>query len=332
MAEEIYEKLAEKIFCKGSKLIPELFKMIADEKEAELMLALPGTVPELKEKLGWEEQEIEQMLNQLFRKGVVFKSKKPEGTKYRMCRDLGQFHDASILWPEAPQEFLDLWQRYMEEEWPEYSKMVEKIMPKPFTRVIPIGQAVSSRNQVLAFESLEEIIDQSPKLAVTKCTCRTIARKCDNPVEVCLQVGRAAEYTLERGTGREISKEEAKQILRECEERGLVHITINRTSGYHFICNCCECCCQVFPLLIKEGRKLCDPSRFQAEIDQEKCTGCEICLERCHFNALQMVTQNGREVAQVLAEKCMGCGLCAIKCPEEAISLIEVREKEFIPA
>ncbi len=331
MAEEIYEKLAERIFCKGSKIVPELFKMIASEKEAQLLLVLPATIPEIKEKLGWEEAEIENMLNELFRKGLVFKSKKPEGIKYRMCRDIGQFHDATILWPEAPQAFYDLWQRYMEEEWPEYSKVVEKIMTKPMTRVIPIEKSVEARNQVLAFESVEEIIDQSSKVAVTKCTCRTIARKCDNPIEVCLQVGRAAEYTLERGTGREISKEEAKKILRECEERGLVHITMNKASGFHFICNCCECCCQVFPLLIKEGRKLCDPSRFQAKIIEEECTGCEICIERCHFNALKMVSKNGKEVAEVIPEKCMGCGLCAIKCPTEAIKLIEVREKEFIP-
>ena len=49
------------------------------------------------------------------------------------------------------------------------------------------------------------------------------------------------------------------------------------------------------------------------------------------FNALKMVSKNGKEVAEVIPEKCMGCGLCAIKCPTGAIKLIEVREKEFIP-
>ncbi len=47
MAAEIYAKLAEKIFCKGSKLIPELFSMLADETDAQILLALPGTAADL---------------------------------------------------------------------------------------------------------------------------------------------------------------------------------------------------------------------------------------------------------------------------------------------
>ena len=49
-------------------------------------------------------------------------------------------------------------------------------------------------------------------LAVTKCTCRLTAHKCDRPLEACLQVNRAAQYSIDRGTGREVSKEEALKI------------------------------------------------------------------------------------------------------------------------
>ncbi len=33
-------------------------------------------------------------------------------------------------------------------------------------------------------------------LAVTKCTCRLVAHKCDRPLEVCLQVDNAASYAV----------------------------------------------------------------------------------------------------------------------------------------
>jgi len=332
MGKEVYEKLAEKILCKGSKIVPELFAMITDEKEAGLLVQLPGSIAELKARLGWEEKEIESRLNQLFKKGLVFKSKKPEGIKYRLCRDLGQFHDASILWSGATQEFYDLWQKYMEEEWPAYTVFVEKFLPKPFTRVIPIEKTVPARNQILSSDSVQEIIDKTSRVALTKCTCRLIAHKCDKPVEVCLQVGKAADYTLERGTGREISKDDARRILRQAEEAGLIHVTVNKSSEFTYICNCCGDCCQVLPLLIKEGRKLCDPSRFQASVKKEDCNGCEICLERCWFKAIRMIPEGGNSIAVINSEKCMGCGLCALKCPTEAIQLIQVREKEFIPA
>ncbi len=332
MGKENYRKLAEKILCPGSKLVPELFAMIADEKDAELLLALPGTAAELKARTGLEEKALEEHLNRLFKKGLVFKSKKPDGIKYRLCRDLGQFHDASILWPEASQKFLDLWQRYMEEEWPAYTVFVEKFLPKPFTRVIPIEKTVPARNQVLSFESVNEILDKASRVALTKCTCRMTAHKCDKPVEVCLQVGKAADYTIERGTGREIGKDEARKILKQAEESGLVHVTMNKASEFTYICNCCGDCCIFLPLLIKEGRKLCDPSRFQAQVVKEDCNGCEICLDRCWFKAIEMKDLNGKSVAVIQPEKCMGCGLCAIKCPTEAIQLIQVREKEFVPA
>ncbi len=324
--------MAEKILCKGSKLVPELFAMVADEEEAALLAELPGTAAGLKARLGGEEKEIESRLERLFKKGLVFKSKKPDGTKYRMCRDLGQFHDASILWPSATQEFYDLWQRYMEEEWPAYTVFVEKFLPKPFTRVVPIEKTVPARNQVLSSDSVHEIIDKTSRVAVTKCTCRLIAHKCDKPVEVCLQVGKAADYTIERGTGREIGKDEAKKILRAAEEAGLIHVTMNKASEFTYICNCCGDCCIFLPLLIKEGRKLCDPSRFQARVIAQDCNGCEICLERCWFKAIAMRKEEGKALAVINEAKCMGCGLCALKCPTEAISLVQVREKEFVPA
>jgi len=142
----------------------------------------------------------------------------------------------------------------------------------------------------------------------------------------------AAKYTLDRGTGREISKEEALQILRDCEDKGLVHVTMNKAHAGHFICNCCSCCCQALPLVISEGLNILDPSRYQAEIDPELCSACGTCADRCVFNAIVAAEpENEDSVMQVIAEKCMGCGLCQAACPEEAITLQAVRPKDFIP-
>jgi ferredoxin len=331
MGEEVYERLAEKIFAMGSKIIPQLFKMIADEEEAGIMLALPGTAEDIAGKFGKSVEEARQILENLFWKGLVFKSRKPEGLIYRMCNSLVQFHDATLVWPDAPQEYLDLWQRYMEEEWPSYAEAVARMLPKPFSRVIPVMQPVEMRSRILAYEDIEKIIETVHPIAVTRCTCRTIERKCNNPIEVCLQVGRAADYTIERGSGREISKEEAMEIIRQCEEAGLVHVTMNRAEDSHFICNCCDDCCMSFKLALSEGLTLCDPSRFLCVIDKDLCNGCAICIDRCHFQALSVRDEDGGEIAVVDANKCMGCGLCMIKCPENAISMQEIREADFIP-
>jgi len=334
MTAAIYEKLTAKIMLTGSKIIPRLFEMIADQDEAALLLAMPGTPEALAKRVNRQPDVVEQMCLELYRKGLCFKSFKGGSLGYKMCRDMIQFHDATILWDAAPQAYLDLWQAFMETEWPDFARLAEQFFPKPFTRVIPVNKSIASGKQkILDADSVDKIIESADVIAVTNCTCRVIAHKCDQPLEVCLQVNNAARYTLDRGSGREVTKDAALKILRQCEEDGLVHVTMNKMHVGHFICNCCDCCCQALPLVIKEGLKICDPSRFEAAIDDELCSACETCLDRCYFNAIETrETAGGREVMQVIGDNCMGCGLCQLTCPEDAISLKEVRAEDFIPA
>jgi ferredoxin len=306
-----YTKLAEKIFMGNSRLIPVLFEAIAPPEQADVLLALPGTAASVSEQFGIGEPEAAAMLDDLYRKGLAFKKETGEGTLYRMCRDLMQFHDASILWPEAPRSFLDLWQQFMEEEWPAFSEMVEKMLPRPVTRIVPVSEALDARQQILAFEDVRQMVEEADVIAVTNCTCRLTAQKCERPVEICMQLG----------------KEEAIALLKKAEQAGLIHVTMNRAADTHFICNCCNDCCMTFPMLINRQLKMCDPSRFAARIDASACDACGDCLERCYFGALTM----GDESAVVDAEACMGCGLCQVVCPAGAIALEEARANDFIP-
>jgi Pyruvate/2-oxoacid:ferredoxin oxidoreductase delta subunit len=328
--EDLYEKLAERILTKGSRFIPDLFRMIANEEEARIMLATPGTAEELAEKVGLSLEEMQGKLDLLYHKGLVFKADKPQGTLYRMCRDITQFHDASILWDGVTREYLDLWKRQTEEELPDYINMVSVILPKPLTRVVPVNQPVEARSSILAFDDVEQIVRDAGRLAVANCTCRLVDGKCGKPLEVCLQLGKAADYTIDRGSGREVSVDEAMDIIRLSEEAGLVHVTMNKAYGSHIICNCCSDCCVAFGLPI-DATSIVDPSRFLAVVDEDKCSGCGDCVERCFFAAITLDERDGEEVSSIAAEKCMGCGLCQVTCPEDAISMQAVREESFIP-
>ncbi len=59
MQTDIYEKMTEKIMLTGSKIIPVLFRMIADEDEAQLMMAMPGSPEALANKLDRPLEEVE---------------------------------------------------------------------------------------------------------------------------------------------------------------------------------------------------------------------------------------------------------------------------------
>jgi NAD-dependent dihydropyrimidine dehydrogenase PreA subunit/biotin operon repressor len=327
----VYQQLAATVGEGGSKYIPRIFECLADEKGARLLLAAspPATVEELAEKSGLSREEIEDRIDSLFANGLLLKSKKPDGTRYYRVRQIMQMHDATAVTIGAPRRMLDLWKIYMAEEFPRYNRMIEEVLPRAAVRIIPVNQAVDARSRILAFEDVREILDKTAALAVTACSCRIIDGACGKPVDVCLQLGKAAEYSIERGTGRPIDKEEALNIVHLCAQEGLIHFSDNHRGPGHIICNCCSDCC-LFRTSIKEGlNKFVAPSRFCAQVEAERCSGCETCLERCFFGAIIMTGAN--DTAAIDAAKCMGCGLCQVTCPEEAITLKEVRPAEFVP-
>jgi formate hydrogenlyase subunit 6/NADH:ubiquinone oxidoreductase subunit I len=331
-AENLYQQLAEKIGT-PSKRIEELWKVLCDEGEARLLLAMPGTVEQLAEKTGRTPEHTKPMLDLLFRKGVVFDREKEGVVTFSMAKHLLQFHDATILWPEAPEGFLDQWQEFMDEEYPAIAQALASMDLPAFTRVIPVEAPMEGGgSQILPFENALKIVEEARSLAVTACTCRLTAKKCESPVEVCLQLNRAAEYAIKRGTGREVTKEEAKEIVRKSEESGLVHVTDNRADNEHIICNCCSCCCIVLPLILKERKRvLLAPSRFLPEVDADKCTLCQTCMEACPVDALSLNGGGAEEEVVVEQDLCIGCGQCAYQCPEEAMTLKEVRNPGFVP-
>ena len=331
---DVYKSIAEKLKVKPTKLMLDILKTIANPEEAELLVALPGTPPGLSEKTGRPVVEVEARCRRLYQKGLVLKSLMGGSLGYRMHKDITMFRDATAHWPEAPKVYHDLWKQFMEEEWPHYARLEGEACPLPRGRVIPIERSIASgqRQQILDAESVSKIIEKAEALSVTDCICRIIERKCHHPVETCLQVNNSAKYMLDRGIGRKVSKAQALDILKMCEDAGLVHMTFNKSTVDHFICNCCPCCCVALPLVIKEGLNLCNPSRYRAEIDPELCIACDVCLERCHFGAIEKVEMTEDSAGmRVNPEKCMGCGLCHSACAGEAIRLVEVRETSFIP-
>jgi len=61
-------------------------------------------------------------------------------------------------------------------------------------------------------------------------------------------------------------------------------------------------------------------------IDEEKCTGCGLCIPNCAEGALQII--DGK--AKLISEKfCDGLGACLGHCPEDAITVIEREAEEF---
>jgi heterodisulfide reductase subunit A-like polyferredoxin len=104
----------------------------------------------------------------------------------------------------------------------------------------------------------------------------------------------------------------------------LVHTTGNYQSN-NYICNCCTCSCGVLRS-VAEFNNIAGiaKSDFLAIVDENLCTGCGDCLERCQFNAMNV----DGPVCEVDPEFCVGCGLCVPVCPENALVLQRRSEGE----
>ena len=333
---DAYVVLAEKLGYAGSERLRKLLKRLMDKEEAEIVASLPCSVAELAQKLGKKEERVTEILKGLFEKGAIFMTSKG----YQFARDIFQLHDATACDVRSDKvwgrELLDLWEDFCQAEWyADWAKLVQT-WQMPLWRVIPARHAISKGTRLLPSEDVEAILDKATKFALANCSCRRIATRCDFPADVCLQINRAAEYAITRGTGKELTREEAMKIMDVAEEAGLIHSVFNGSAVTNVICNCCTDCCIFYYPLTKHGvlEKGVARSRFQAEVDKAICKGCQTCVERCPFEAVEMVKIPGEKKlkAQISSEKCFGCGVCAVGCESEAVRLVEIRPPEYIPA
>jgi Pyruvate/2-oxoacid:ferredoxin oxidoreductase delta subunit len=324
-----YTEFAGKYAYQGSERFRKVLKVLMNEDEVVIANMLPASPEDISGKTGKPVESVNAILAGLFNKGVIFESSKG----YRPARDIFQLHDATgsdmrsdAIWGR---DLLDAWWDFSENElYKDIAKWVNDFL-NPVSRVIPARASIADTGKLMPDEDIEGIIDRTTRIAVVKCPCRRMAQKCDRPSEVCLQLNKGAEYTIKRGSGREVSRDEAKQILRTAAEGGLVHSVGNAAEIGHYICNCCpDCCIFMQPWLTYGGvEKGIAKSRFEAKVDVESCSGCQDCVEQCPFGAIEMVKVAGQKKmkAAVNPAKCFGCGVCAVQCITASIKLYEVR-------
>ena len=134
-----------------------------------------------------------------------------------------------------------------------------------WTKIPLIGQAVrgvanlysnkASKAYLLTLSEAEQIVDNSAGVALGKCDCRTTFHNCDNPkdTEILLGLTRDVFLTERPHDFHEITKDEAKEVIRQCHQKGLIHTIIEYRHNFYALCNCCSCCCVPYRLNKKYG-------------------------------------------------------------------------------
>lgn len=58
------------------------------------------------------------------------------------------------------------------------------------------------------------------------------------------------------------------------------------------------------------------------EIDLEKCTGCNLCVEACRRDVLISNPVEGKPPIVLYPDECWYCGCCVQECKHEAINMV----------
>lgn len=348
----MFDKLAVRIGAPGSARFARILAAMMTPEEARIMLQVsaPMSAAEIAQKVDMDEKSLQTMLDDMEQRQIIRKNK----DLYLVPNNIVAFHHGAIGWmrEDLKAKVYPLWGDFFYAEWRDM--LVDGFIRRtesgalPGHRVVPAFKALRASpdikpEQILWYEDIEQVLQRSERISFMMCGCRGLWRQCDNPVDTCLQVQYRTEGKRNAGETphfikppKDVTMEEALEVIGNCEDRGLVHIPLNISQGDMF-CSCCDDCCMVLNPMFNRGggivHKILSPSRYRAKVNQELCDGCQTCIDRCMFDAIEMqpVAGSRKLKSHIINEHCMGCGVCVLTCPQKALTLELVRPPEHIP-
>jgi Pyruvate/2-oxoacid:ferredoxin oxidoreductase delta subunit len=336
MAEDIYERLREHLdsLPTGYPKTPSgveirILKKLFTGEEAEMARQLqpvPETAEQVALRLGQDPKAVSDLLYRMSQKGLILRVKSRDVYQYMATMFVIGIMEFQVN--RLDRELCEMIDEYMREKFAQ-----EMIRPQtPQLRVVPVQQSLTGLMEIQPYDELRKIVESQKTIAVADCICRKksslMGHPCTKPLESCLFFGMMGEYYIENGMGRRIAREEALEILRKNEEAGLVPNPANaqKVGG---ICSCCGCCCGILKAIkLHNHPSSLVKSNYFAQVDQDLCSSCETCLERCQMEAIYM----DDDWAAIDLKRCVGCGLCVTTCPSKALSLRPKSPKErYVP-
>jgi ferredoxin len=186
--------------------------------------------------------------------------------------------------------------------------------------ILPTGEVVTTE-RALSFIDAISVLDKT-EITVGPCMCQKALGKRDGTYikDLAILHGAESHKMACPEEYKDLSPDEAKGLLRECQKEGLVPTFYSclRSGGWMYaICNCESKICFPFRAHQAAGAVIYRGPDVVA-LNREDCTGCSMCVERCHFGANTLV--NG--TSEVNLTKCYGCGLCVSTCAGQARKMV----------
>ena len=291
-----------------------LDRALESDEQAEIMLKMglrkPKTLAELSKLTGKSEAHIEELLEKAARTGAVeYNWSNPSKTKqYYVQVFVPGIAEMTNMTPFLMEKYPELGDKFNDMTYLPLAGITHLVPPGGAgigMHVIPVEAAIPAENQVMDHERLSKWLEKyDGHINVGYCSCRNARRikgegSGEMQDECCIGVGEFADYMYETGRGRNITKEEALQILKRAEENGYVHQTTNidGKDKIFAICNCDLGVCFALRTSQLFNTPNLSASAYRAHVQKEKCVACGKCVEVCPAGAVKLgqklCTKNG---------------------------------------
>lgn len=302
------------------QILTELFSP-EEAVVASRLPSLPTPLPDLAATLGLEPDRVRVVCESLADRGLIFAAVRGDVVFYSLLPLVPGIFEMQFMKAEKTPRTMRLAQLFNAYYYAGWGRSLSRAAT-PWPRVVTVERRIPAGIEVLPYERVSELLRTARAIALTNCYCRHEANLrgegCGAPLDVCLLLGRFAEFCVERGFARKVEVKEALEALDRAEEAGLVHVTDNCQERGNFVCNCCGCCCGILRGITKLDRPTSvAKSGYIVTLDAAECAGCGVCVDRCHVRA---ITSTDDGVA-IDFDRCIGCGLCNLVCPTDALTM-----------
>ncbi|KAA0256479.1 4Fe-4S dicluster domain-containing protein [Acidobacteria bacterium ACD] len=352
--EKAYRLFAERLDrnvtgAPDSPSLRRILSLLFTPEDVELARQVPTrltTVASLAARLGTPEDELDGRLTELARKGLVFDIRRGETRYVSLAPVVVGFFELTFMRGGADlpmKELSELFEAYFQEGEGDFARAVfggSTQIGRALVRetALPAGDHV----EVLDWERASWVVDVAENRAVSTCACRHhaehLGRACDAPRRVCLSFGTGADALVRTGHAERVDRAEARRILREAQDAGLMQTGDNVKRKVGYICNCCGCCCG----MLRSARQFSLPhaivtSNWIMEVDEARCTGCGLCEKACPAGAIaieedgSLPGQRPKKLARRDEGLCLGCGVCVGSCKRGSLSMKARERRVFTP-
>ena len=283
----------------------KLLDTLVNDDQAEIMLAMgrrkPTTAKELAEKVRFDEEYIQKMLDELADIGVIEYNWHNEDRHKQYTVPVYVVGSVENLvlndkifeeHPEVADWFYELGEKPLE--------MISHMLPPGGAgigfHVIPVEKAIPKESKSLDIEKISYWLDKyRNQLAIGDCVCRkSMIERGEGCGEIpdlgCISVGDYADYLVETGKSHRATYDEVVALLQRAEDNGYMHQITNGDGGQDIfaICNCSVGNCFAIRCSQQFNNQNASASAYRAVVEKEKCVACGKCEEVCPAGAVRL--------------------------------------------